>query len=219
MMNVRDSVDWRIPGGSLTKGGLSFEGGLDAAGLRIAVIVARFNAHVTSKLYDGCRDEFGARGLDLETLESVEVPGCFELPLVAKTMAASGRYDAVVCLGAVIRGDTPHFDYVSSETASGLQRAALDTGVPVDLRRVDDGQRRAGDRARRRQRGPQGPGRGADGDRDGAHDAARPGRVIATAPGERYDVRPAPGQPGLREWRRAHGSESRRRTTPRPDRG
>jgi 6,7-dimethyl-8-ribityllumazine synthase len=97
----------------------------------MAVIVARFNAHVTSKLYDGCRDEFEARGLDLDTLTSIEVPGCFELPIAAKTLAASGKYDAVVCLGAVIRGDTPHFDYVSSETASGLQRAALDTGVPV----------------------------------------------------------------------------------------
>ncbi len=115
----------------MTKGGLSFEGGLDAAGLRLAVVVARFNAHVTSKLYDGWRDELGARGLDPDALTSVEVPGCFELPLVAKALAASGRFDAVICLGAVIRGDTPHFDYVSSETTSGLQRAALDTGVPV----------------------------------------------------------------------------------------
>jgi len=115
----------------LPKGGLSFEGGLDAVGLRLAVVVARFNARVTSKLYDGCRDELAARGLELDTLTTVEVPGCFELPIVAKELAASGRFDAVVCLGAVIRGDTPHFDYVSSETASGLQRAALDTGVPV----------------------------------------------------------------------------------------
>ena len=115
----------------MPKGGLSFEGGLDATGLRLAVVVARFNAHVTSKLYDGCRDELAARGLELDTLTTVEVPGCFELPIVAKELAASGRFDAVVCLGAVIRGDTPHFDYVSSETASGLQRAALDTGVPV----------------------------------------------------------------------------------------
>ena len=115
----------------MAKGGLSFEGGLDATGLRLAVIVARFNAHVTGKLYDGCRAELGAHGLDIDTLAMVEVPGCFELPIVAKTLAASGGYDAVICLGAVIRGDTPHFDYVSSETASGLQRAALDTGVPV----------------------------------------------------------------------------------------
>jgi 6,7-dimethyl-8-ribityllumazine synthase len=64
-------------------------------------------------------------------MTAIEVPGCYELPIVAKTLAASGRYDAIICLGAVIRGDTPHFDYVSSETASGIQRAALDTGVPV----------------------------------------------------------------------------------------
>ncbi len=115
----------------MPKGGFSFEGGLDASGLRLAVVVARFNAHVTSKLYDGCRDELAERGLELDTLTTVEVPGCFELPLVARELAASGRFDAIVCLGAVIRGDTPHFDYVSSETASGLQRAALDTGVPV----------------------------------------------------------------------------------------
>lgn len=115
----------------MTKGGLSFEGGLDASGLRLAVVVARFNAHVTGRLYDGCRDELEDRGLDLDTMTSVEVPGCFELPIVARTLAATGKFDAVICLGAVIRGDTPHFDYVSSGTSSGIQRAALDTGVPV----------------------------------------------------------------------------------------
>ncbi len=115
----------------MTKGGFSLEGGLDATGLRVAVVTARFNAHVTGPLYDGCRDELGAHGLDLETLTTIEVPGCFELPIVAKTLAATGDYDTVVCLGAVIRGDTPHFDYVSSGTASGIQRAALDSGVPV----------------------------------------------------------------------------------------
>jgi 6,7-dimethyl-8-ribityllumazine synthase len=115
----------------MPKGGFSFEGGQDASGLRFGVVVARFNAHVTSALYDGCRDELEARGADPHAIASVEVPGCFELPLVARTLAASGRFDAVVCLGAIIRGDTPHFDYVSSETASGIQRASLDTGVPV----------------------------------------------------------------------------------------
>jgi len=115
----------------VAKGGLSFEGGLDAAGMRLAVAVARFNAHVTGPLYDGCRDELASHGLDLDTLTSVEVPGCFELPLVAKELGASGRFDAIICIGAVIRGDTPHFDYVSSAAASGIQRAALDTGVPV----------------------------------------------------------------------------------------
>ena len=111
--------------------GLRFEGGLDASGLRLAIVTARFNAHVTGKLYDGCSDELGQHGLDTDTLTAVEVPGCYELPIVAKTLAASGKYDAIICLGAVIRGDTPHFDYVSSGTASGIQRAAMDTGVPV----------------------------------------------------------------------------------------
>jgi len=113
------------------KGGLSFEGSLDAAGLRLAIVVARFNAHVTGPLYDGCREELASHGLDLATLVTVEVPGCFELPLAAKQLAASGRFDAIICIGAVIRGDTPHFDYVASGTAQGIQRAALDTGVPV----------------------------------------------------------------------------------------
>ena len=115
----------------MPKGGLRHEGGLDASGMRLAVVTARFNAHVTGALYDGCRDELAAQGLDLETLKSVEVPGCFELAIVAKSLAETGRYDAVICLGAIIRGDTPHFDYVSSATAEGIQRAALDTGIPV----------------------------------------------------------------------------------------
>ncbi len=115
----------------MTKGGLRFEGGLDATDMRIAVVVARFNAHVTQKLYDGCRDELGSRGLDLEQLETVEVPGCFELPIAARTLALTFRFHAVVCLGAIVRGDTPHFEYVSSATANGVQRAALDSGVPV----------------------------------------------------------------------------------------
>ena len=115
----------------MPKGGLSFEGGQDASGLRFAVVVARFNAHVTLGLYDGCREELSDRGADDAAITSIEVPGCFELPLVARTLAESRRFDAVICLGAIIRGDTPHFDYVSSETASGIQRASLDTGVPV----------------------------------------------------------------------------------------
>jgi 6,7-dimethyl-8-ribityllumazine synthase len=113
------------------KGGLSFEGGLEASGLRLAVVVARFNAHVTGPLYDGCREELLGRGLEPASLETIEVPGCFELPVVAKQLAASGRFDAIICIGAVIRGDTPHFEYVSAGTANGVQLAALDTGVPV----------------------------------------------------------------------------------------
>jgi 6,7-dimethyl-8-ribityllumazine synthase len=115
----------------LPKGGFSTEGGFDAGGLHVAVVVARFNAHVTGPLYDGCRDELAAHGLQDDALTLVEVPGCFELALVAKELGASGRFDAIICIGAIIRGDTPHFDYVSSATATGIQRASLDTGVPV----------------------------------------------------------------------------------------
>jgi 6,7-dimethyl-8-ribityllumazine synthase len=113
----------------LPQGGFRHEGGLDASGLRLAVVVARFNAHVTGALYDGCQDELSGHGAT--GIKTVEVPGCFEMPLTAKTLAASGAFDAVVCLGAIIRGDTPHFDYVSSATAQGIQDAALATGVPI----------------------------------------------------------------------------------------
>jgi len=113
------------------KGGISFEGGLDASGLRLAIVVARFNAHITGRLLEACRDELAAHGLDLEQVAHVEVPGCFELALAAKQLAEGGALDAVICLGAVVRGETPHFEYVSSATAHGLQRVALDTGVPV----------------------------------------------------------------------------------------
>jgi 6,7-dimethyl-8-ribityllumazine synthase len=93
--------------------------------------VARFNADVTQPLYAGCREELLAHGLAEDALTTVEVPGCFELPLMAKTLAGDGAYDAIICLGAVIRGDTPHFEYVSSAAALGAQQAALETGVPV----------------------------------------------------------------------------------------
>lgn len=115
----------------MPQGGFDAERALDATGLRFAVVVARFNGHVTSRLYDGCLEELGELSVPAELITTYDVPGCFELPLIAKNLAASGRFDAIICLGAVIRGDTPHFDYVSSETASGIQRAALDTGVPV----------------------------------------------------------------------------------------
>ncbi|GIU87887.1 MAG: 6,7-dimethyl-8-ribityllumazine synthase [Acidimicrobiia bacterium] len=107
----------------------AYEGTLDATGMRLALVVARYNRDVTEALLAGAervaRDR-GATGGDV-----VWVPGAFELPLVAKHLAASGRVDAVVCLGAVIRGDTAHFDHVARECASGIARAALDTGVPV----------------------------------------------------------------------------------------
>lgn len=115
----------------MPQGGFSVEGGLDASGLRFAVAVARFNAHVTGPLHDGCREELLGRGAADADVASIEVPGCFELPIVAKALAQSGRFDAVICIGAVIRGDTAHFEYVAGESAAGITRAGLDTGVPV----------------------------------------------------------------------------------------
>lgn len=115
----------------MPQGGFDADVALDAKGLRFAIIVARFNAHVTAGLYDGCYGELLERGAEAAKVETVYVPGCFELPLIAKELAAKGRFDAVICLGAVIRGDTPHFEYVSSATASGIQRAALDSGTPI----------------------------------------------------------------------------------------
>jgi len=116
---------------SLPQGGFDAAPALDARGLRIAVAVARFNPSVTSRLYDGCYAELIERGANAEDIETVFVPGCFELPLMAQSLATNGRFDAVICLGAVIRGETPHFEYVSSATAYGLQRAALESGTPV----------------------------------------------------------------------------------------
>ena len=112
-------------------GGLTFEGDLDATELRVAIIVARFNSAVTSLLYDGCREELLGHNAREDNVYAADVPGCFELPLAAKNLALSDRFDAIICPGAIIRGDTPHFEYVSSATANGIQRAALDTGTPV----------------------------------------------------------------------------------------
>jgi 6,7-dimethyl-8-ribityllumazine synthase len=104
---------------------------VDGAGMRIALVAARFNADVTTALLEGATRALRARGVRDDDVALVWVPGAFELPVVAKRFAHSGAADAVVCLGAVIRGDTPHFDYVAGEAARGLQQAALDTGVPV----------------------------------------------------------------------------------------
>ncbi len=105
------------------------EGTLDASGMRFAIAVARFNRDVTEALLDGAEQML--RKHDAAEVQVAWVPGAFELPLVAKRFAASGAVDAVICLGAVIRGETAHFEYVAGETAAGITRAALDTGVPV----------------------------------------------------------------------------------------
>lgn len=104
---------------------------LDGKGLRIGIIAARFNDHIVTSLRDGARRGLSRLGVaDTDVLESW-VPGAFELPLAAKVLAQTGKVDAVICLGTVIRGDTPHFDYVCGEAARGIQDAQLETGIPV----------------------------------------------------------------------------------------
>ena len=104
---------------------------LDGAGLRIAVVSARWNSHVTLRLLDGVRRGLRAAGVAEADVFEDWVPGAFELPLAAKTWATSGRVDAVVCLGCVIRGETTHYEAVAGECASGIQQVQLETGVPV----------------------------------------------------------------------------------------
>jgi len=106
-------------------------GTFDARGRRFAVVAARFNEIVVDKLVDGALACFRAHGLAEDDLVVAWSPGAFELPLLARRLAESGLYDAVVCLGAVVRGETAHFDYVAAEAARGIQKAALETGVPV----------------------------------------------------------------------------------------
>ena len=107
------------------------EANLLAEGKKFALVVSRFNDFITNRLKEGAVDgllRFGARDEDIEI---VKVPGAFEIPLLAKKMAATGRYSAVICLGAVIRGATPHFDYVSAEVSKGIAMVSLDSGIPV----------------------------------------------------------------------------------------
>ena len=109
------------------------EGKLDAHDLKVALIVARFNELISERLLDGALDCLRRHGADDAALHVIRVPGSFELPLAAKTAAASGDFDAVVCLGAVVRGATPHFDMVAGEAARGTARAAYESGVPVSF--------------------------------------------------------------------------------------
>ena len=110
----------------------TIEGSLDAGGdRRFAVVVSRFNDLVTERLLEGALDALKRHGADLEEVTVAHCPGAVEIPLVAKKLAESGSYDAVICLGAVIRGATPHFEYVSSSVTSGTAQATLETGVPI----------------------------------------------------------------------------------------
>jgi len=100
-------------------------------GARFALVAGRFNEFITAKLVEGAGDALMRHGAAEDDITLAWVPGTFEMPLVAKRMAGSGKYDAVVCLGAVIRGDTPHFEYIAAQAARGVAQAALDTGRPV----------------------------------------------------------------------------------------
>ncbi len=107
------------------------DGGLSAAGLRFAIVVGRFNSFITERLLAASVDALERAGAASKDVDVVHVPGSFELPLAAKKCALTGRYDAVIAIGCVIRGETSHYEYVCSETARGLQLAQMDTGVPV----------------------------------------------------------------------------------------
>lgn len=108
-----------------------FSGKLTGQGLKMAVVVARFNNFITEKLLSGAQDALYRHGVEDEGVDIAWVPGAFEIPFVAKKLACSGRYDAVICLGALIRGATPHFDYVASEAAKGVAAASLHSDTPV----------------------------------------------------------------------------------------
>jgi len=107
------------------------EGKLLAEGKKFAIVVSRFNDFITGKLIEGAVDALLRSGADTKDIEIIKVPGAFEIPLIAKKAAEKGRYNAVICLGAVIRGATPHFDYVSAEVSKGVAMVGLEYGVPV----------------------------------------------------------------------------------------
>ncbi|MDX1777433.1 MAG: 6,7-dimethyl-8-ribityllumazine synthase [Thermodesulfobacteriota bacterium] len=109
------------------------EGTLNAKGLRFAIVVSRFNDFINAKLLDGCLDALSRHGADDGKISIVRVPGSFEIPLMAKKLADSGNFDAIICLGAVIRGATPHFEYISAEVTKGIAKVTLDSGIPVSF--------------------------------------------------------------------------------------
>ncbi len=108
-----------------------FEGALLGKGLKVAVVVARFNEFITGKLLSGAKDALTRHGVADEDIDVAWVPGSFEIPLVAQKLAMSKRYDAVICLGTVIRGATPHFEYIAAEVSKGVAKVGLDSGIPV----------------------------------------------------------------------------------------
>lgn len=111
--------------------GKEYEGMLVGDGLRFGLVVSRFNEFITSKLMEGAKDALSRHGVKEKDIEIAWTPGSFEIPLVAKKMAQTGKYNAVICLGAVIRGGTPHFDYIAAEVSKGIATVGLEVGIPV----------------------------------------------------------------------------------------
>ncbi len=109
------------------------EGDLQAGGLRFGIVVSRFNDFITTRLLDGALDALRRHGAAENDIEVVKVPGSFEIPLIAKRLAEKRSYDAIICLGVIIRGATPHFEYVASEVSKGIAMVSLETGVPVAM--------------------------------------------------------------------------------------
>jgi 6,7-dimethyl-8-ribityllumazine synthase len=108
-----------------------YEGDLIGSGLKVGIVVSRFNELLSSRLLGGANDALARHGVDAKDVDIAWVPGAFEIPLVAQKMAASGKYDTVLALGVIIRGGTPHFEYVAAEVSKGVAQAGLKTGVPV----------------------------------------------------------------------------------------
>ena len=108
-----------------------FEGKLQAEGKKFGIVIARFNSFIAERLLEGALDTLMRSGVKDKEIEVARVPGAFEIPLVAQKMVKSGRYDAVICLGAVIRGSTPHFDFVANEATKGIAQASMESGVPI----------------------------------------------------------------------------------------
>ena len=110
-----------------------FEGKLLAGGLRFGIVLSRFNDFIVERLLGGALDALRRNGADEQNIDIFKVPGAFEIPLVAKKAAESGKYDAVICLGAVIRGGTPHFEYVAAEVSKGIAGVAIESGIPISF--------------------------------------------------------------------------------------
>ncbi len=108
-----------------------YEGELQAKALKFAIVVSRFNEFITNKLLDGAVDALLRHGASEQNIDIIKVPGSFEIPLTAKKIAEKKSYDAIICLGTIIRGATPHFEYIASEAAKGIATASLETGVPI----------------------------------------------------------------------------------------